>query len=34
VRAEIAEVKRIQMNWFINQIQGRKRPLYHQRLGL
>jgi hypothetical protein len=34
VRAEIAEIKRIQMNWFINQIKGREKPLYQQRLGI
>jgi|GEM_PF-4608469 len=34
VRAEIAEIQRTQMNWFTNQILGKKKPLYMQRLGL
>jgi hypothetical protein len=32
VRAEIAEIQRIQMNWFTNQIMGKEKPLYQERL--
>jgi len=33
VRAEIAEIERIQMNWFTDQITGKEKPPYQQRLG-
>ena len=34
LRATIAEIKRIEMNWFTSQISGKEKPVYLQRLGL
>jgi len=33
-RPEIAKIERIQMNWFTNQMMGKQKPLYLQKLGL
>lgn len=34
VRAEIAEIKRVEMHWLTEQIMGKEKPLYMRRLGL
>ena len=34
VRVVIAEIQRVQMNWFTKQIMGKEKPLYQERLGI